>query len=94
MANRLVSPLSICLFSRKERPNSLNVFPLADGMVRGHIGAKIIPKLDHWHLSDLSQLQSNSSYKVLQTVVEQELLTLTLSTASHVFIKMETSLCP
>uniref|UniRef100_A0A8V0YW13 Mitogen-activated protein kinase 8 interacting protein 3 n=1 Tax=Gallus gallus TaxID=9031 RepID=A0A8V0YW13_CHICK len=51
--------------SRKERPNSLNVFPLADGMVRGQIGAKIIPTLDHWHLSDLGQLQSNSSYKVL-----------------------------
>ncbi|XP_030338664.1 C-Jun-amino-terminal kinase-interacting protein 3 isoform X9 [Strigops habroptila] len=52
--------------SRKERPNSLNVFPLADGMVRGQIGAKIIPTLDHWHLSDLSQLQSNSSYKCPQ----------------------------
>ncbi|XP_048723586.1 C-Jun-amino-terminal kinase-interacting protein 3 isoform X5 [Caretta caretta] len=49
--------------SRKERPNSLNVFPLADGMVRGQIGAKIIPTVDHWHLSDLGQLQSNSSYK-------------------------------
>ncbi|XP_039348998.1 C-Jun-amino-terminal kinase-interacting protein 3 isoform X22 [Mauremys reevesii] len=48
---------------RKERPNSLNVFPLADGMVRGQIGAKIIPTVDHWHLSDLGQLQSNSSYK-------------------------------
>ncbi|XP_010003365.1 PREDICTED: C-Jun-amino-terminal kinase-interacting protein 3-like [Chaetura pelagica] len=51
--------------SRKERPNSLNVFPLADGMVRGQIGAKTIPTLDYWHLSDLGQLQSNSSYKVL-----------------------------
>ncbi|KAF4798495.1 mitogen-activated protein kinase 8 interacting protein 3 [Turdus rufiventris] len=50
--------------SRKERPNSLNVFPLADGMVRGQIGAKIVPTLDHWRLSDLGQLQSNSSYKV------------------------------
>ncbi|OXB58784.1 hypothetical protein ASZ78_015982 [Callipepla squamata] len=49
----------------KERPNSLNVFPFTDGMVRGQIGAKIIPTLDHWHLSDLGQLQSNSSYKVL-----------------------------
>ncbi|XP_050824052.1 C-Jun-amino-terminal kinase-interacting protein 3 isoform X3 [Gopherus flavomarginatus] len=48
---------------RKERPNSLNVLPLADGMVRGQIGAKIIPTVDHWHLSDLGQLQSNSSYK-------------------------------
>uniref|UniRef100_A0A8C4JF35 Mitogen-activated protein kinase 8 interacting protein 3 n=1 Tax=Dromaius novaehollandiae TaxID=8790 RepID=A0A8C4JF35_DRONO len=52
--------------SRKERPNSLNVFPLADGMVRGQIGAKIVPTLDHWHLSDLGQLQSNSSYKCPQ----------------------------
>ncbi|XP_019395434.1 PREDICTED: C-Jun-amino-terminal kinase-interacting protein 3 isoform X10 [Crocodylus porosus] len=52
--------------SRKERPNSLNVFPLADGMVRGQIGAKIIPTVDHWHLSDLGQLQSNSSYKCPQ----------------------------
>ncbi|XP_051487630.1 C-Jun-amino-terminal kinase-interacting protein 3 isoform X9 [Apus apus] len=52
--------------SRKERPNSLNVFPLADGMVRGQIGTKIIPTLDHWHLSDLGQLQSNSSYKCPQ----------------------------
>ncbi|XP_051825396.1 C-Jun-amino-terminal kinase-interacting protein 3 isoform X9 [Antechinus flavipes] len=49
--------------SRKERPTSLNVFPLADGMVRGQIGGKIIPTVDHWHLSDLGQLQSNSSYK-------------------------------
>ncbi|XP_051825400.1 C-Jun-amino-terminal kinase-interacting protein 3 isoform X13 [Antechinus flavipes] len=48
---------------RKERPTSLNVFPLADGMVRGQIGGKIIPTVDHWHLSDLGQLQSNSSYK-------------------------------
>ncbi|XP_074867319.1 C-Jun-amino-terminal kinase-interacting protein 3 isoform X19 [Carettochelys insculpta] len=48
---------------RKERPNSLNVFPLADGMVRGQMGPKIIPTVDHWHLSDLGQLQSNSSYK-------------------------------
>uniref|UniRef100_A0A8C9G1U4 Mitogen-activated protein kinase 8 interacting protein 3 n=1 Tax=Pavo cristatus TaxID=9049 RepID=A0A8C9G1U4_PAVCR len=53
-------------WNRKERPNSLNVFPLADGMVRGQIGAKIVPTLDHWHLSDLGQLQSNSSYKCPQ----------------------------
>ncbi|KAI1233960.1 hypothetical protein IHE44_0004416 [Lamprotornis superbus] len=51
---------------RKERPSSLNVFPLADGMVRGQIGAKIVPTLDHWRLSDLGQLQSNSSYKCPQ----------------------------
>ncbi|XP_028904782.1 C-Jun-amino-terminal kinase-interacting protein 3 isoform X1 [Ornithorhynchus anatinus] len=51
---------------RKERPTSLNVFPLADGMVRGQIGGKVIPTVDHWHLSDLGQLQSNSSYKCPQ----------------------------
>ncbi|XP_077305314.1 C-Jun-amino-terminal kinase-interacting protein 3 isoform X6 [Lithobates pipiens] len=49
--------------SRKERPTSLNVFPLADGMVRGHMGGKITPSSDHWHLSDLSQLKSSFSYK-------------------------------
>uniref|UniRef100_A0A8C5QZ55 C-Jun-amino-terminal kinase-interacting protein 3 n=1 Tax=Leptobrachium leishanense TaxID=445787 RepID=A0A8C5QZ55_9ANUR len=49
--------------SRKERPTSLNVFPLADGMVRGQMGGKITPSSDHWHLSDLSQLKSNFSYK-------------------------------
>ncbi|XP_029432655.1 C-Jun-amino-terminal kinase-interacting protein 3 isoform X4 [Rhinatrema bivittatum] len=48
---------------RKERPTSLNVFPVADGMVRGQMGGKITPSSDHWHLSDLSQLKSNSSYK-------------------------------
>ncbi|XP_069840267.1 C-Jun-amino-terminal kinase-interacting protein 3 [Dendropsophus ebraccatus] len=49
--------------SRKERPNSLNVFSLADGMVRGQVGGKITPSSDHWHLSDLSQLKSSFSYK-------------------------------
>ncbi|XP_075035612.1 C-Jun-amino-terminal kinase-interacting protein 3 isoform X4 [Mixophyes fleayi] len=49
--------------SRKERPTSLNVFPLADGMVRGQMGGKITPSSDHWHLSDLSQLKSSFSYK-------------------------------
>ncbi|KAM8961188.1 C-Jun-amino-terminal kinase-interacting protein 3 isoform 2-T2 [Pelodytes ibericus] len=49
--------------SRKERPTSLNVFPLADGMVRGQMGSKITPSSDHWHLSDLSQLKSSFSYK-------------------------------
>nr|XP_033769989.1 C-Jun-amino-terminal kinase-interacting protein 3 isoform X6 [Geotrypetes seraphini] len=48
---------------RKERPTSLNVFPVTDGMVRGQMGGKITPSTDHWHLSDLSQLKSNSSYK-------------------------------
>ncbi|XP_077130811.1 C-Jun-amino-terminal kinase-interacting protein 3 isoform X5 [Ranitomeya variabilis] len=49
--------------SRKERPNSLNVFSLADGMVRGQVGGKITPSSDHWHLSDLSQLKSSFIYK-------------------------------
>nr|ABD24061.1 JIP3 protein [Rattus norvegicus] len=49
--------------SRKERPTSLNVFPLADGMVRAQMGGKLVPAGDHWHLSDLGQLQSSSSYQ-------------------------------
>uniref|UniRef100_A0A8C5KE33 C-Jun-amino-terminal kinase-interacting protein 3 n=1 Tax=Jaculus jaculus TaxID=51337 RepID=A0A8C5KE33_JACJA len=49
--------------SRKERPTSLNVFPLADGMVRAQMGGKFVPSGDHWHLSDLGQLQSSSSYQ-------------------------------
>ncbi|XP_015283618.1 PREDICTED: C-Jun-amino-terminal kinase-interacting protein 3 [Gekko japonicus] len=48
--------------SLKSRPNSLNI-PLTDGMVRGQVGAKIAPAVDHWHLTDLGQLQSHSSYK-------------------------------
>lgn len=50
--------------NRKERPTSLSVFPLADGMVRALRGGKFGPAGDHWHLSDLSQLQSSSSYQV------------------------------
>lgn len=50
-------------FSRKERPTSLNVFPLADGMVRAQMGGKLVPAGDHWHLSDLGQF--SSSYQVL-----------------------------
>ncbi|GAB1300696.1 C-Jun-amino-terminal kinase-interacting protein 3 [Apodemus speciosus] len=49
--------------SRKERPTSLNVFPLADGMVRAQMGGKLVSAGDHWHLSDLGQLQSSSSYQ-------------------------------
>ncbi|XP_064218368.1 C-Jun-amino-terminal kinase-interacting protein 3 isoform X5 [Aotus nancymaae] len=52
--------------SRKERPTSLNVFPLTDGMVRAQIGGKLVPTGDHWHLSDLGQLQSSSSYQCPQ----------------------------
>lgn len=52
-------------FSRKERPTSLNVFPLTDGMVRAQMGGKLMPAGDHWHLSDLGQLQFSSSYQVL-----------------------------
>ncbi|XP_072838780.2 C-Jun-amino-terminal kinase-interacting protein 3 isoform X2 [Pogona vitticeps] len=48
--------------SMKRRPNSLNI-PLTDDMVRGQVGAKVAPPVDHWHLSDLGQLQSNSGYK-------------------------------
>ncbi|XP_042554152.1 C-Jun-amino-terminal kinase-interacting protein 3 isoform X6 [Dipodomys spectabilis] len=48
---------------RKERPTSLSVFPLADGMVRAQMGGKLVPAGDHWHLSDLGQLQSGSSYQ-------------------------------
>ncbi|XP_063474477.1 C-Jun-amino-terminal kinase-interacting protein 3 isoform X8 [Symphalangus syndactylus] len=51
---------------RKERPTSLNVFPLADGTVRAQIGGKLVPAGDHWHLSDLGQLQSSSSYQCPQ----------------------------
>uniref|UniRef100_A0A8D0N4G7 Uncharacterized protein n=1 Tax=Sus scrofa TaxID=9823 RepID=A0A8D0N4G7_PIG len=50
--------------SRKERPTSLNVFPLADGMVRAQTGGKLVPAGDHWHLSDLGQLQLSASYQV------------------------------
>ncbi|XP_047694268.1 C-Jun-amino-terminal kinase-interacting protein 3 isoform X3 [Prionailurus viverrinus] len=52
--------------SRKERPTSLNVFPLADGMVRAQMGGKLVPAGDHWHLSDLGQLQLSSSYQCPQ----------------------------
>ncbi|XP_075851060.1 C-Jun-amino-terminal kinase-interacting protein 3 isoform X9 [Microcebus murinus] len=52
--------------SRKERPTSLNVFPLADGMVRAQMGGKLAPAGDHWHLSDLGQLQSSSNYQCPQ----------------------------
>ncbi|XP_070424948.1 C-Jun-amino-terminal kinase-interacting protein 3 isoform X19 [Equus przewalskii] len=51
--------------SRKERPTSLNVFPLADSTVRAQMGGKLVPAGDHWHLSDLGQLQFSSSYQVL-----------------------------
>ncbi|KAB1251847.1 C-Jun-amino-terminal kinase-interacting protein 3 [Camelus dromedarius] len=49
--------------SRKERPTSLNVFPLADSTVRAQMGGKLVPAGDHWHLSDLGQLQLSSSYQ-------------------------------
>lgn len=57
--------LSPSHFSRKERPTSLNVFPLTDSMVRAQMGGKLMPAGDHWHLSDLGQLQFSSSYQVL-----------------------------
>ncbi|XP_006901963.1 PREDICTED: c-Jun-amino-terminal kinase-interacting protein 3 [Elephantulus edwardii] len=49
--------------SRKERPTSLNVFPLADGMVRAQMGGKLTPATDHWHPSDRGQLPASSSYQ-------------------------------
>ncbi|XP_059548643.1 C-Jun-amino-terminal kinase-interacting protein 3 isoform X16 [Myotis daubentonii] len=52
--------------SRKERPTSLNVFPLTDGMVRAQMGGKLVPSGDHWHLSDLGQLQFSSTYQCPQ----------------------------
>ncbi|XP_036681634.1 C-Jun-amino-terminal kinase-interacting protein 3 isoform X11 [Balaenoptera musculus] len=48
---------------RKERPTSLSVFPLTDGVVRAQMGGKLMPAGDHWHLSDLGQLQLSSSYQ-------------------------------
>ncbi|XP_014442509.1 LOW QUALITY PROTEIN: C-Jun-amino-terminal kinase-interacting protein 3 [Tupaia chinensis] len=55
---------------RKERPSSLNVFPLrtaqyvqADGTVRAQTRGQLGPAGDHWRLSDLGQLQSGSSYQ-------------------------------
>ncbi|XP_045141298.1 C-Jun-amino-terminal kinase-interacting protein 3 isoform X5 [Echinops telfairi] len=48
---------------RKERPTSLNVFPLADGMVRAQMGGKLTPAADHWRPSDRSQLPASSSYQ-------------------------------
>ncbi|TEA31800.1 hypothetical protein DBR06_SOUSAS8310025 [Sousa chinensis] len=51
---------------RKERPTSLSVFPLTDGMVRAQMGGKLMPAGDHWHLSDLGQLQLSSSYQCPQ----------------------------
>lgn len=34
-------------------------------MVRVQTGGKLVPAGDHWHLSDLGQLQFSSSYQVL-----------------------------
>ncbi|XP_036681624.1 C-Jun-amino-terminal kinase-interacting protein 3 isoform X2 [Balaenoptera musculus] len=51
---------------RKERPTSLSVFPLTDGVVRAQMGGKLMPAGDHWHLSDLGQLQLSSSYQCPQ----------------------------
>ncbi|KAJ8786535.1 hypothetical protein J1605_006024 [Eschrichtius robustus] len=50
----------------KERPTSLSVFPLTDGVVRAQMGGKLMPAGDHWHLSDLGQLQLSSSYQCPQ----------------------------
>ncbi|TKC51395.1 hypothetical protein EI555_019933, partial [Monodon monoceros] len=56
---------------RKERPTSLSVFPLTDGMVRAQMGGKLMPAGDHWHLSDLGQLQLSSSYQRLDESSEE-----------------------
>ncbi|KAJ1067391.1 hypothetical protein K5549_010509 [Capra hircus] len=61
----LTAPGRLEVNTRKERPTSLSVFPLADGSVRAQIGGKPAPAGDHWHLSDLGQLQLSSSYQVL-----------------------------
>lgn len=62
----LIPPLLLSPhFNRKERPTSLSVFPLTDGMVRAQMGGKLMPAGDHWHLSDLGQLQLSSTYQVL-----------------------------
>ncbi|KAM9210951.1 C-Jun-amino-terminal kinase-interacting protein 3 isoform 1-T1 [Dugong dugon] len=52
--------------SRKERPTSLNVFPLADGMVRAQTVGKLTPAADHGHSNDHSQLPASSSYQCPQ----------------------------
>ncbi|XP_067859401.1 C-Jun-amino-terminal kinase-interacting protein 3 isoform X6 [Heptranchias perlo] len=49
--------------NRKERPNTLGLFPVLDGNLRGQQVGRITPGSDNWHLSDLSQPPSNCSLK-------------------------------
>ncbi|XP_059510145.1 C-Jun-amino-terminal kinase-interacting protein 3 isoform X12 [Stegostoma tigrinum] len=49
--------------SRKERPNTLGLFPVLDGNLRGQQVGRITPGSDNWHLSDLSQAPSKCSLK-------------------------------
>ncbi|XP_078061876.1 C-Jun-amino-terminal kinase-interacting protein 3-like, partial [Mustelus asterias] len=49
--------------SRKEPPNTLGLFPVLDGNLRGQQVGRITPGSDNWHLSDLSQPPSNCSLK-------------------------------
>ncbi|XP_078415201.1 C-Jun-amino-terminal kinase-interacting protein 3 isoform X5 [Cetorhinus maximus] len=49
--------------NRKERPNTLGLFPVLDGNLRGQQVGRITPGSDNWHLSDLSQPLSNCSLK-------------------------------
>ncbi|XP_072337864.1 LOW QUALITY PROTEIN: C-Jun-amino-terminal kinase-interacting protein 3 [Scyliorhinus torazame] len=49
--------------SRKDRPNTLGLFPVLDGNLRGQQVGRITPGSDNWHLSDHSQPPSNCSLK-------------------------------
>ncbi|XP_059835233.1 C-Jun-amino-terminal kinase-interacting protein 3 isoform X2 [Hypanus sabinus] len=49
--------------SRKERPNTLGLFPVLDGNLRGQQVGRVTPGSDNWHLSDLSHPPSNCSLK-------------------------------
>ncbi|XP_069762292.1 C-Jun-amino-terminal kinase-interacting protein 3 isoform X5 [Narcine bancroftii] len=49
--------------NRKERPNTLGLFPVLDGNLRGQQVGRATPSSDNWHLSDLSQPASNCSLK-------------------------------
>ncbi|XP_059510143.1 C-Jun-amino-terminal kinase-interacting protein 3 isoform X10 [Stegostoma tigrinum] len=49
--------------NKKERPNTLGLFPVLDGNLRGQQVGRITPGSDNWHLSDLSQAPSKCSLK-------------------------------
>ncbi|XP_048465625.1 C-Jun-amino-terminal kinase-interacting protein 3 [Rhincodon typus] len=50
--------------NKKERPNTLGLFPVLDGNLRGQQVGRITPGSDNWHLSDLSQAPSKCSLKL------------------------------